>query len=586
MKLVVLNGDMANWEFALEGPEMVVGRRTDNAIVLPADRRISRVHARVFDRDGAWHIEDMGSANGTFVNDRRVHSPVRVRPGDRIRLGRTWLEVVPDPLSPEERRAAEVVSLVQPDQAEEEPEESIVLQVKTAPGVPEEADTETLRRQLLILTQVAEALGSTLDLDQLLGRVLDYVLEVIPAERGIIVLRDEDGGWTPKVARLRGGGEETHVAVSMRLVGRALRDAATILTEDALSDQRFRDASSIHELRIRSALCSPLIHRGEPLGAVYLDTTSDTEIFGPSAVELLSSIAPQAASAIANAKLYSQLREAYDELREAQDQLLRTEKLSSIGTLAATIGHDMGNIVGSMGWLAERLARKGQLDEQGREVLVAQVQRLNALLRRLLSLARPQETEMRPLDVNEVVRLVAGLVSTEARHRGVELRQELAQSLPPVEGDASQLEQAVLNLVINALEACGRDNTVVLRTCEDEGDVVISIIDNGPGVPEEVQHRLFQPFCTTKDQGTGLGLFSARRIVQDHNGVIEVDTREGKGTTVSIRLLPMGHQPESREGGDAGDLSRTPQPTAADVPDLDEEPPEAEDNPGLLSEEV
>ncbi len=586
MKLVVLNGDMANWEFTLEGPQMVLGRRTDNAITLPADRRISRVHARVFDRDGAWHIEDTGSANGTFVNDRRVHSPVRLRPGDRIRVGRTWLEVLPDPLSPEERRAAEVVSLVEHDQAEADREESIVLQVKTAPGVPEEAEPETLRRQLLILTQVAETLGSTLDLDQLLGRVLDYVLEVIPAERGIIVLRDEGGGWTPKVARLRGGGEETHVAVSMRLVERALRDAATILTEDALSDQRFRDASSIHELRIRSALCSPLIHRDEHLGAVYLDTTSDTEIFGHSAVELLSSIAPQAASAIANAKLYSQLREAYDELREAQEQLLRTEKLSSIGTLAATIGHDMGNIVGPMGWLAERLARKGQLDEQGREVLVAQVQRLNALLRRLLSLARPQETAKQPLDINEVVRIVAGLVSTEARHRAIDLRQELAEVLPLVEGDASQLEQAVLNLVINALEACDRDDTVVLRTCEDEGDLVISVIDNGPGVPEEVQHRLFQPFCTTKEQGTGLGLFSARRIVQEHNGVIEVDTREGEGTTVSIRLLPMGQQAEGQDGEVPEEVSRTPQPTTAEVLDLDEEPPDAEDDPSGLWEEV
>jgi signal transduction histidine kinase len=550
VKLVVLNGDMANWEFVLEGPEMTVGRRADNDVVLSSDRRVSRVHARLFERDGVWHIEDMASANGTFVNDRRVHAPVRLRPGDRIRVGRTFIEVVPEATSPAERQAARMVDLVAEDQPVRE-EDSVVLEVKTTAAVPEEGAPEKLRRRLLVLTQVAETLGSTLDLDQLLGRVLDYVLEVVPAETGIILLRDENGQWSPKVARVRGAAEEGKVAVSTRLVDRALRDAVTILTEDALTDQRFSDASSIHELRIRSALCAPLIHRGEHLGAIYLHTTSDTDIFGHDAVELLNSIAPQAAAAIANAQLYSELRKAYEDLREAQEQLLRTEKLSSIGTLAATIAHDMGNIVGPMGWLAERLARKGELDEQGREVLLLQVHRLNTLLRRLLSLARPQQTAKRPTDVNQVVNVVLGLVTTEARHRGIELRAELAENLPLVEADASQLEQAVLNLVINALEACPKDAAVILRTAEEEGDVVISVVDNGPGIPEDIQVNLFQPFFTTKKQGTGLGLFSARRIVQDHNGVIEVDTCLGKGTTVSIRLPHLAEEAKNT-GAPAG----------------------------------
>ncbi|MGD9517914.1 MAG: ATP-binding protein [Armatimonadota bacterium] len=540
MKLVVLNGDKANCEFPLEGSELVLGRRNDNAIVLPADRRISRVHARVFEHDGAWYIEDLGSANGTYVNDRRVYTPVRLRLGDRIRVGRTWLEVLPEVATSQEREAAKVVSLLEHENHAEQPlDDNIVLQMSAAAAVPEKADAEKLRRQLLILTQVAETLGSTLDFDQLLGRVLDYVLEVVPAERGLILLRNAEDELTPMVVRIRGGGEDTQVAISTRMVERALRDAVSILTEDALSDQRFRDASSINELRIRSAICTPLIHRGEPLGAIYLDTTSDTEIFSYDAVELLNSIAPQAASSIANAKLYSQVRQAYDELSQAQEQLLRTEKLSSIGTLAAAIGHDMGNILGPMSILAERLARKGELDEQSREILLQQVRRLNTLLRRLLSLARPQATEKKPVDVNEVVDVIAGLVTTEARHRGLELREDLSEGLPLVEADASQLEQALLNLVINALEACPAGCTVTLLTREDEGDVVISVVDNGPGMSEETQQNLFQPFHTTKAGGTGLGLFSARRIVQEHNGVIEVDSREGKGTTVSIRLTPV-----------------------------------------------
>ncbi len=550
MKLVVLNGEMANWEFNLEGEEMMLGRRRGNDITLPADRRISRTHARLFLRDGEWHIEDAGSANGTFVNDRRVHGPVKLRVGDRIRVGRTWLEVVPDPVPAAEREAAKVVALVEEQREPDRiADDNVVLQMKTAPTVPEQADAEKLRRRLLILTQVAETLGSTLDLNELLGRILDYILEVVPAERGIILLQDRDGQLQPKVARIRRG-EEEKVTVSRHLIDRALTEGCTILTEDALTDHRFRDASSIHELRIRSAICAPLIHRTEPLGVIYLDTSSDSEVFGHDAVELLNLIAPQAATAIANAQLYGELRQAYEELQQAHEQLLQTEKLSSIGTLAASIAHDMGNIVGPMGWLVERLARKGELDEQGRELLAQQTQRLNTLLRRLMSLARPKEAERKPTDVNDVVRSVAELISTEARHRGIDLREELAPNLPLVEADASQLEQAVLNLAINALEACSEGCTVILQTAYDEGDVVISVIDDGPGIPEEKQQYLFEPFFTTKEQGTGLGLFSARRIVQDHDGVIEIDSQVGKGTTVSIRLTPMQEeaaQPQMEE---------------------------------------
>jgi signal transduction histidine kinase len=527
---------------------MRIGRRKDNDIVLPLDQRISRTHARLQQRGGHWYIEDLGSANGTFVNDRRVHGPVQLRPGDQVRVGRTWLQVVPHPLSAAERQAAQAVRLS--DESAPVPAENIVLQVAAA-GPPPLADAQTLHRRLQTLVQVAEALGSTLDLDELLGRVLDYVLEVVPAQRGVIVLRDERGELKPRVLRQRDGGRSEEVTLSRHLVEQALQESSTILTEDALSDERFRDASSIHELRIRSAICAPLIHRGQPLGVIYLDTTSDTEIFGPDTVELLNSIAPQAAAAIANARLYTELRNAYQELRQTQQQMVQTEKLSSIGTLAASLAHDMGNIVAAMSLLTQRLERQGQLGEEDRELLGRQVQRLNTLLRRVLSLARGRPSEKQPADVNEIVAAVGSLVATEARHRGLELKLELSENLPQVYGDASQLEQAVLNLVLNALEACAAGNQVVLATGQDGGDVVITVTDDGPGIPEDVQAHLFEPFYTTKDQGTGLGLFSTRRIVQEeHGGLVEVDSRPGEGTTVTIRLpalAPTGPNAEEAE---------------------------------------
>lgn len=536
MKLVVLTGDLQGTEFPLTGREMTLGRRPEASISLPYDQRVSRHHARLLFRDGHWYIEDTGSANGTYVNDRRIHEPTRLRPGDRIRVGRTWLEVVPEAVPAAQREAERLVSVVEEIGGPSVPE-NVVMEVGTTPQVPKVADPDVLRRRLLILMQVGEALGSTLELDELLGRVLDYIFEVLPAERGVILLRGPDGQLTPRIVRLRGGGEDSGVSVSRNIVERALAEHLTILTEDALSDERFQDVSSIHDLGIRAALCAPLIHRGEAIGAIYLDTTSDTEMFGPDAVELINAIAPQAAAAIANATLYTQVRAAYEELRQTQEQLLQAEKLSTIGTLAASLAHDMANIVAPLGPITHRLQREGKLEPREQEIAAAQVQRLNTMIRRLMSFARPQQMQRAPVNPAELVQSAVAMVETEARHRRVALVTEISEDLPTVCGDRAQLEQALLNLLINAIEACKEGCTVKVSATVDGEDLAISVSDDGPGIPFETQERLFQPFFTTKPQGTGLGLYSARRIVQEeHGGVLELDSRPGQGTTVTIRV--------------------------------------------------
>lgn len=535
MKLVVLTGDLQGTEFRLTGQEMTLGRRAEADISLPHDQRVSRYHARLLLIDGHWYIEDTGSANGTYVNDRRIHEPTRLRPGDRIRVGRTWLEVVPEPVPAPQREAERLVSMV--EEGRPPAMDNVIMEVGTAPQVPKVADAEILRRRLLILMQVGEALGSTLELDELLDRILQYIFEVLPAERGVILLRGPDGQLTPRIVRLRAGGDDSAVTVSRNIVDRALAGHVTILTEDALTDQRFQDASSIQDLGIRAALCAPLIHRGEAIGAIYLDTTSDTEMFSPDAVELINAIAPQAAAAIANATLYTQLRAAYEELQQTQEQLLQAEKLSTIGTLATSLAHDMANIVAPLGPITYRLQREGRLEPREQEIAVTQVQRLNTLIRRLMSFARPQRTERSPVRPEELVRSAVAMVETEARHRHVALVTEVPEDLPTVLGDRAQLEQALLNLLINALEACSEGCTVKVTAGVDGEDLTIAVSDDGPGIPIQTQERLFQPFFTTKPQGTGLGLYSARRIVQEeHGGVLDLDSRPGQGTTVTIRL--------------------------------------------------
>ncbi len=541
MKLVVMSGPMERWEFPLEGVEMTLGRREDQDICLPWDRRISRQHARLFKRGGQWYIEDVGSANGTFVNNRRIHGPVPIRPGDRIRVGRTWLQAVPEPSPPAIMEAQRTVDIVDRG-AEEASRDSLVVPVAAAQPAAV-ADAVKLRRRLMVLTQVSEAISGTMELEDVLTRIADCTLDALQAERAIIMLKDEKTGEiSPHIVRRRGaaGGK---VTVSRQIVERALNEHVAVLVQDGQAEGEEGGDGQL----ITSAICAPLIHRGRELGVIYVDTSSPNAAFTQDDAELLNAIALQAAAAIANARLYTELKQAYENLKQTQQQLVQTEKLSTIGTLAASIAHDMGNIVSPMGPLVAILAKRGSLDEHGREILDRQVQRLNSLIKRLLALAKPAEAVRRPTDPNQIMRRVFELVATEARHKSINIELDLAENLPQVNVDPNQLEQAILNLAVNAVEACGPGNKIILRTELDQDEVVLSVADDGPGMPEEVQQNVFQPFFTTKPTGTGLGLFSARRIAEENGGDIEIDSRPGHGTTAAIRLPAYHPQPGEPE---------------------------------------
>ena len=178
------------------------------------------------------------------------------------------------------------------------------------------------------------------------------------------------------------------------------------------------------------------------------------------------------------------------------------------------------------------------MDERTEASLDRQLQRLLALVERLKSFARPEAMQMEPTDLNEVVDGALSLIRTEVHHESVKLDLQLADDLPRVQAVPTQLDRVVLNLALNAIEAMEHEpKRLVIETELDGDEVALSVTDTGPGIPPEQQARLFEPFFTTKETGTGMGLFSCRRIVEEeHGGTIEVDSRVGEGTTVTVRL--------------------------------------------------
>jgi two-component system, NtrC family, sensor kinase len=541
MHLVGLSGEMSGLTFPLTRPRTSLGRRSDNDICVPLDLRVSRQHACLAIEEGYLSLEDLGSANGTFIEQRRIHEPTRLQVGDRLRVGRTWFQLLDEPPGGAPPVAEEVVLVGREAPATDESSGNVVFALDAACPVDAADDATELRRRLQAMVSLAETLGSTLDLPALLQRALEEIMRVIPADQATLLLTDpETGVLVPRVARSRAGEpSQGGIRISRHMVTNALGRRLAVLTSDATTDARFQAADSVQDLRIRSAICAPLIARGEPIGALYLDASSRTHVFREQDVRLVAGIAGAIAVAIENAKLYTDLRQAYDALQSAQEQLVRSQSVATVGMLAATIAHDMANIVTPIHTFVQMLLNGTPLSDEARDALRNETERMVALVQRILSFARPGDATLARVDANQVVANTLAMVRTELMRRGIELERDLAADLPAVAGNGPQLERALLNIVLNAadaLEECGVKRIAVGSRLE-EGEVVLSVRDTGPGIPADIQERMFEPFFTTKETGTGLGLFSCRRIIEDeHGGNLELDSRPGAGTTISFWL--------------------------------------------------
>jgi PAS domain S-box-containing protein len=225
---------------------------------------------------------------------------------------------------------------------------------------------------------------------------------------------------------------------------------------------------------------------------------------------------------------------------QVEEKLRQTERLTSLGTLAAGIAHEVNNPLASVVMTAQ-LVRRKQLDAETDEMLdnlIQDAKRCGRIVRSVQKFARQEPTERVPLDVNAVVRAAEELSRTELKHSGIKLRLELETVLPPVTGDPTELEQVVLNLITNAANASAEGQEVVVRTRAEDGCVRVSVHDDGHGMSPEVKRHLFDPFFTTRGRegGTGLGLSIAHGIVEDHGGEIGIDSEVGHGTTMTVSL--------------------------------------------------
>lgn len=251
------------------------------------------------------------------------------------------------------------------------------------------------------------------------------------------------------------------------------------------------------------------------------------------------------------------LRDITESRRSAQ-QTIESERLNALTLLAAGVAHEIGNPLNSLHIHLQLMERKvRELNDNSKaelqdsiDVARSEIGRLDSIVTQFLRAIRPSRPQLHPENVNTIVEEAVRFFAPDIQDRDVVVEQELRSDLPLLQIDRDQMKQAFYNVIKNSLEAMKRRGTLRIHTDMDDKHVLISFIDSGGGMSPEDLSRVFEPYFTTKPFGTGLGLLIVRRIVREHGGELSIESSQGKGLTLTIRLPYIDKRVRMLEAGD------------------------------------
>jgi signal transduction histidine kinase/NAD-dependent dihydropyrimidine dehydrogenase PreA subunit len=236
---------------------------------------------------------------------------------------------------------------------------------------------------------------------------------------------------------------------------------------------------------------------------------------------------------------HRELQISHNELEQAQKHIFRTEKLASIGQLAAGVAHEINNPLGTITIYAHLLQKGMEADDPRREdisLIISEASRAKEIVQGLLSFARETKLRTGPMNVNDIFTDVLGLVVNQPLFHNITVKQSLYAELPTIVADEAQIKQVFLNIILNAAQAMEGNGELTITTTREDNEIKIRIADTGPGIPPEIMGKLFNPFFTTKEKGTGLGLAIVYGIIERHQGTVDVETELGKGSAFILSL--------------------------------------------------
>ncbi len=544
--------DLTNHEGA-----MCIGREAGNFVQLD-DNEVSRRHAEIRRIGETFVVGDLKSSNGTWLNSRKIER-AELSSGDQIQVGRTILVYARDGV---DVPAAGQVDIVPASNAADGSRIVRTAHEVDIGGSPLPDDTQNrwlarARSNLQVMYRTALAVSHTLDIDELLGRILQLVFEWVEADRGCIMLLDpESKQLRTKARRDRRVGETTSMAISRTILDYVLDRGEGVITSDAQDDDRFSGGNSVVRTGVREAICVPMQGRYGTVGVIYVDTTvplgdaieRGQRQFTDEHLKLLIAIGHQAALAVEDTTYYS--------------AMVQSERLAAVGQTIATLSHHIKNILqgirgGSylvdMGLENEDLA----VVRKGWDIVNRNQNKISSLVMDMLSFSKEREPDPVPSDLVALVTDIVETVQQRADEIGAAIDWAPPTDVPQLLFDPEALSRAILNVVTNALDAVeDRDGAAVTIhvECDAEAERVRVIVgDNGEGMAPETIAEIFNLFVSTKGaRGTGLGLTVSRKILREHGGDIRVTSRPGEGSTFVLEFpLRTGDDSQPGSGPDA-----------------------------------
>ena len=408
------------------------------------------------------------------------------------------------------------------------------------------------------LASVSRAINSALNLDDALSVITREACVLMRGKVCSLMLLDESREWLELRASF-GAGERyinrPRLSAEESLLGIVVRRKKPLQVENVQVSSRYQSGEVARREGLVALLSVPLLYGDQAIGTLSV-YTGQPYTFSNEEVRILSALAELSAIAIEKARLY-------ERVVDVEEQLRQNEKLSALGLLAAEVAHEIRNPLTVLKMLYHSLDLKFPDDDpraKDARIIDEKIGQLNQIVEQILDFTRATEPPMASLDLNQLIEELGLLVRHKLKHQRIRLTQQLEVNLPPVRGAATQLEQAFLNLILNAAEAMPDGGALTIRSRSLRSPrrrlppthVAVEFSDTGQGMSAEQRRRAFTSVLrTTKPKGTGLGLAIVARVVEAHRGRMKIRSRLGQGTLVSV-ILPLEWPAEGADDGAGG----------------------------------
>ncbi len=402
------------------------------------------------------------------------------------------------------------------------------------------------------LGKFSKVLVSILDLQSLSKKIIETITQTMGVKKAsLFLVSEEKGGYNLHESKnLKITTSTQHLSKDDPLPNYLQKVGEIIIREELAKRAHIPVINNVvHEMSLLEAEVSiPLIWKEQLIGMINLSHKFTKDFYSREDIGLLSTLANQAAIAIENARLY-------EDLKRSKSYIRRADRLASLGTLTAGLAHEIRNPLVAIKTFTHLLPERIG-DEEFRDkflqIASGEVDRISSLITELLDFARPSDPKLEMEDINLILDGMILLVSTEANKKQINVIKNYASNLPPAQIDREQIKQVFLNILLNAIEATSAKGKITVGTRSflkpgGEPYVQIEVTDTGGGIPSDQLEEIFNPFFTTKNTGSGLGLSISNQIVRDHRGYIDVESQFGKGSSFFINLPVNQDHPKRRK---------------------------------------